>query len=135
MAIEKPIPQVNPDTQPFWDGCKEHELRFQKCLDCGRVRWPPAMVCSECHSAQTEWITAGGKGIVYTYAVYHRAFHPAFKDDLPYVSAVVELEEGPHLLTNIIGCKPDAVQCDMPVEVSWEDVTDEFCLPKFKPAS
>ena len=76
MATEKPLPQVNPDTQPFWDGCKEHELRFQKCMDCGHVRWPPSMICPECHAAQTEWITAGGKGAVYTYAVYHRAFHP-----------------------------------------------------------
>ena len=135
MATEKPLPQVNPDTQPFWDGCKEHELRFQKCMDCGHVRWPPSMICPECHAALTEWITAGGKGAVYTYAVYHRAFHPAFKDDLPYVAAIVELEEGPHLLTNIIGCKPEAVRCDMPVKVAWEDVTDEFSLPKFKPAS
>ena len=135
MATEKPLPQANPDTQPFWDGCKEHELRFQKCMDCGHVRWPPSMICPECHAALTEWITAGGKGAVYTYAVYHRAFHPAFKDDLPYVAAIVELEEGPHLLTNIIGCKPEAVRCDMPVKVAWEDVTDEFSLPKFKPAS
>jgi len=93
------------------------------------------MICPECHSTQTEWITGGGKGVVYTFAVYHRAFHPAFKDDLPYVSAIVELEEGPHLLTNIIGCNPDDVRCDMPVEVLWEDVTDEFSLPKFKPSS
>jgi len=135
MATEKPLPQVNPDTQPFWDGCKEHELRFQKCLDCGHVRWPPSMICPECHASQTEWITARGKGAVYTYAVYHRAFHPAFKDDLPYVTAVVELEEGLHLLTNIIGCNPDSVRCDMPVEVAWEDVTDAFSLPKFRPSS
>ena len=135
MATEKPIPEVNPETKPFWDGCKAHELRFQKCLDCGHVRWPPSMVCPECLAHQTEWITSGGKGVVYSYAVYHRAFHPAFKDDLPYVTAVVELEEGPHLVTNIIGCKTDAVRCDMPVEVSWEDITDEFSLPKFKPVS
>ena len=135
MATEKPLPQVNADTRPFWDGCKEHELRFQKCTDCGHVRWPPSMICPECHADQTEWIRADGKGVVYTFAVYHRAFHPAFKDDLPYVAAVVELEEGPHLLTNIIGCKPETVRCDMPVEVSWEDITDEFSLPKFKPLS
>ena len=135
MATEKPLPQVNPDTRPFWDGCREHELRFQKCVECDHVRWPPSMICPECQSTQTEWITGGGKGVVYTFAVYHRAFHPAFKDDLPYVSAIVELEEGPHLLTNIIGCNPDDVRCDMPVEVLWEDVTDEFSLPKFKPSS
>ena len=135
MATEKPLPQINSDTQPFWDGCRKHELRFQKCVACDHVRWPPSMICPECYDSRTEWIKAVGKGVVYTYAVYHRAFHPAFKDDLPYVSAVVELEEGPHLLTNIIGCRPDDVRCDMPVEVVWEDVIEEFSLPKFKPSS
>ena len=67
--------------------------------------------------------------------VYHQAFHSAFKDDLPYVVAVVELEEGPHILTNIVGCSPDEVKCDMPVEVTWEDITEEYSLPKFQPAN
>ena len=134
MTTDKPLPQTNSDTQPFWEGCRAHELRFQKCMECGHVRWPPSMICPECHADRMEWITSGGKGGVYTYAVYHRAFHPAFKDDLPYVSAIVELAEGPHLLTNIIGCEPEEVRCDMPVKVVWEDATDVFSLPKFKPA-
>lgn len=133
MAYEKPLPQANPDTQPFWDGCRAHTLRFQKCADCDHVRWPPSMICPDCHGQHTEWITAAGKGSVYTYAVYHRAFDPAFKEDLPYVTAVVRLDEGPHLLTNIIGCNPEDIRCDMPVEVVWEDVTKEFSLPKFRP--
>ena len=93
------------------------------------------MICPDCHSSQTAWIEAGGKGTVYTYAVYRRAFHKAFKNDLPYVTAIVKLKEGPHLLTNVIGCDPDHVRCDMPVEVSWEDITEEFSLPKFRPLS
>ena len=133
MATEKPLPQVNPDTRPFWDGCRKHELRFQKCAECGHVRWPPSMICPECHTGRYIWITACGKGSVYTFAVYHQAFHPAFENDLPYVTAVVELVEGPHLLTNIVGCSTAHVRCDMPVEVVWEDVTDAFSLPKFKP--
>ena len=67
--------------------------------------------------------------------VYHQAFQPAFKDDLPYVVAVVELEEGPHILTNIVRCSHDKVKCDMPVQVKWEDVTEDCSLPKFQPAN
>ena len=133
IAYKKPLPQVNPDTRPFWDGCRQHALRFQKCADCGHVRWPPSMICPECHASETQWIVSGGKGTVYTYAVYHHAFHKAFEKDLPYVTAIVEIEEGPHLLTNIVGCRPEEVRCDMPVEVTWEDINDEFSLPKFRP--
>ena len=93
------------------------------------------MICPKCHSRKTAWIQARGRGKVYTYAVYHQAFHPAFRDDVPYVVAVVELEEGPHILTNIVGCGHEKVRCDMPVEVTWEDVTKEYSLPKFQPAT
>jgi uncharacterized OB-fold protein len=130
---EKPLPQPNADDRPFWEGCQKHELRFQKCSDCGHVRWPAALICPDCYSDETEWITATGKGKVYTFAVYHRAYHPGFAKDLPYVAAVIELEEGPHFLSNIIGCPTSEVRCDIPVEVVWEDINDDFSLPKFKP--
>jgi uncharacterized OB-fold protein len=71
---------------------------------------------------------------VYTFAVYHAAFHPGFERDVPYVAATIALEEGPHLLSNVVGCRTDQVACGMPVEVTWEDITREFSLPKFKPA-
>ena len=135
MTYNKPLPQPNAETKPFWDGCKQHQLRFQKCRDCGYVRWPPSIICPMCYSSETEWITASGKGTLYTFATYHHAYHPAFENDLPYITAIIELEEGPHLLTNIVGCSPDEVQCDIPVEVTWEDITEEFSLPKFKPVS
>jgi uncharacterized OB-fold protein len=73
-----------------------------------------------------------GRGRIYTFAVYRRAFHPAFKDDVPYVVAVVELEDGPFFLSNIVECNPDEVSCGMPVEVVWEDVAEDFALPKFR---
>ena len=131
MAYKKPLPKPNADTQPFWEGCRAHQFRFQKCGSCGQVRWPPSTIC---HSKETTWITSGGKGRIYTFAVYHVAFDPAFEDDLPYVTAVVELSEGPRMLTNIIGCNPADVTCDMPVELTWDDVTEDFSLPKFRPA-
>ncbi|MBA7701974.1 hypothetical protein ES703_110725 [subsurface metagenome] len=135
MVYEKPLPQLNADTKPFWDGCKKHQLRFQKCRICGHVRWPPSIICPMCHSYDTEWIVADGKGKVYTFVVFHHTYHKAFENDLPYVTAIVELEEGLHILTNIVGCRTDEVKCDMPVEVTWEDISEEFSLPKFKPSS
>ena len=135
MEYTKPLPKVNADTKPFWDGCRNHELRFQKCTECGHVRWPPSIICPLCYSNKTEWIRASGKGEIFSFVVYHKAFHPAFEADLPYVVAIVELEEGLHFLTNIVGCDPGAMSCEMTVEVSWEDITEEFSLPKFKPSS
>lgn len=136
MAHEKkPLPQPDADTKPFWDGCREHRLLFQQCRHCHHVRWPPSIICPVCYSYDTEWTEAKGKGKVYTFAVYHQAYHKAFENDLPYVTAIVELEEGPHMLTNIVGCGPDRVKCDMPVEVTWEDIAEGFSLPRFKPLS
>jgi uncharacterized OB-fold protein len=86
-----------------------------------------------CYSNETKWIVTRGKGKVYSFVVYHVAYHPRFENDLPYVVADVELEEGPRLLTNIVGCRLDEVKCEMLVEVTWEDITEEFSLPKFKP--
>ena len=101
MRYEKPLPKINSDVKPFWEGCKNHELRFQKCQACGHVRWPASIICPECHKKETEWIIACGHGTIYTYAVYHIAYHPGFVNDIPYVVAIVELDEGPHLLTNM----------------------------------
>ena len=134
MAYNKPLPEPDGDTKPFWNNCKEHKFTLQKCKECDHVRWPPSVICPQCHSRQIEWKEAEGSGKVYSYVVYHQPFHPAFKDDLPYVVAVVELKEGPHILTNITGCGHKEVKCDMTVELTWEDVTEEFSLPKFQPA-
>lgn len=133
MTYNKPLPKINGDNQPFWEGCGQHELRFQKCQDCGHVRWPPAILCPQCHCTEIDWIKAGGTGRVYTFAVYHVAYHPGFSDELPYTAAVVELDEGPHFMTNIVGCSPEDVYCDMPVKVVWEDAGGSVTLPKFAP--
>ena len=135
MAYDKPLPQPGTEDAVFWGGCQHHQLRFQKCLGCGLVRWPPNIICPRCYSRETEWITAIGKGKLYTYAVYYQAFHPSFKDSLPYVVAVVELDEGPHLLTNLADCDIEQIRCDMPVEVKWQDFPAGYNLPKFKPVT
>ncbi len=129
----KPLPRPNADTKEFWKGCREHELRFQKCKNCDHVRWPPSVICPQCHSFEAKWIVSGGTGAIYSYVVYHIAFHPAFKKDLPYATAVVKLAEGPKILTNIVGCRPSELFCEMPVNLVWEDVSETVSLPKFTP--
>ncbi|MDP2918874.1 MAG: Zn-ribbon domain-containing OB-fold protein [Dehalococcoidia bacterium] len=133
MSYQKPLPQPNADDKFFWDGCKQHRLLFQKCLKCGLVRWPPSILCPDCYSHDTEVIESKGSGELYTWAVYHRPYHPGFAGELPYITAVIELTEGPHFLSNMVGCKADDLKCDMPVEMVWDDITPEFSLPKFKP--
>lgn len=133
MAYDKPLPKLNGDTLPFWEGCGKHELRFQQCPECGHVRWPPSVLCPQCHATKTGWLVSRGMGSVYTFAVYHTAFHPGFAGELPYTVAVVELDEGPHLLTNIVNCPPEKVTCGMRVGVVWEDVDQNISLPKFSP--
>jgi len=134
MNYDKPLPQIGPDNKDFWEGCRRHILQIQKCRDCGQPRWPSSFLCPFCLSKNTELFAAAGRGKVYSYVVYHVAYDPSFQDDLPYVVALVEMEEGFRLLTNIVHCDPQAVHCGMAVEISWDDVTKSVSLPKFRPA-
>ncbi|HON38121.1 MAG: Zn-ribbon domain-containing OB-fold protein [Desulfomonilia bacterium] len=133
MEYTKPLPRINSDNREFWEGCRNHELRFQKCASCGHIRFPASYVCPKCLRKDFQWIVSAGIGKVYTYAVYHVAYHQGFLEDLPYVVAVVELQEGPRLLTNIVGCPPEEVSCEMPVTVVWKDATPDISLPMFRP--
>ncbi len=130
---QKPIPVPSEESEPFWEMAKKHELRLQKCSDCGAFRFPPAVVCPECTSMEAEWTAVSGRGRVFSFVIFHRPYHPAFKGDIPYGVAVVELEEGPRLLSNVVSCSPEEIRCDMPVVVVFEDITPEVTLPKFKP--
>ncbi len=129
----KPLPPVNSDTAPFWEYCKKHELRMQKCTQCGHVRYPPSIICPKCHSMEAEWVELSGKGKVYSFAIFRRVYHEAFSKDMPYAVAIIHLDEGPHMLSNVTGCAVEDIKIDMPVEVYFEDITDKFALPKFKP--
>jgi uncharacterized OB-fold protein len=134
MSHDSISPRPNGDTKAFWEGSKKHQLMFQKCINCGHVRWPPSIACPSCHSFEYEWISAMGKGRIKSYVVYYTVVHPAYKDKVPYITAVVELEEGPRLLTNIVDCGLQDIHYDMKVEVYWEDIESGFSLPKFVPA-
>ncbi|HDR14831.1 MAG TPA: Zn-ribbon domain-containing OB-fold protein [Desulfobacteraceae bacterium] len=132
MAHQKPLPRPDADTAPFWEGCSEGILRFQRCLSCGHIRWPASFLCPECHATEAAWEPSAGRGTVYSFVVYHVAFDPGFKEDLPYVVALVDIDEGPRMLSNIRGCLPEEVRIGMPVELLWEDRNGSR-LPVFRP--
>jgi hypothetical protein len=130
----KPLPRVDEESRGYWEGLARHELWVQRCRDCAAVRYPPRALCPTCLSAATDWVRASGRGTVYSFTVTHQNHAPGFRDEVPYVLAFVELEEGPRLMTNIVGCAPDAVRIGMPVVVVFDDVTPEITLVKFRPA-
>jgi uncharacterized OB-fold protein len=129
----KPIPYPTPDTQPFWDACKRHELSLPYCKACDAFFFYPRRFCPSCFGWDIEWRTCSGRGSVYTFAIQYRPQMPGFSP--PYITAIVQLEEGPRLMTNLVDIEPspETVRCDMPVEVAWEDVNDEITLPLFRP--
>ncbi len=133
MSDRKPLPRIDEESRGYWEALVRHELYFQRCRDCGTKRFPPRAVCPACLSSATEWVRASGRGTVYTFTVTHQNQAPGFRGDLPYVLAIVELAEGLRLMTNVVGCPPDAVYVGMPVEVVFEDVTAEVTLAKFRP--
>jgi uncharacterized OB-fold protein len=130
---KKPVPVPSPESLPFWQSCKRHAMEVQRCKQCGQYRWPPSTVCAGCLSMDLEWTPVSGRGKVHTFVIFHQRYNPAFADDIPYTVGIVELEEGPRILTNIVGCATTDVRCDMPVEVVYEDITPEIALPKFRP--
>ena len=127
----RPLPQPTPETRHFWDGTKQGELRLQRCGDCDHVYFPPRPLCPACSSRSVEVFAAKGKGKLLSYVINHRP-HPSF--DGPYAIAVVELDEGPTMLSNIVDCEqtPEALVLDMPLEVTFEDNGD-MAIPLFRP--
>jgi hypothetical protein len=129
----KPLPRVDAESKEFWEACRRHQLALQKCRACGALRYYPRALCPSCLSADTECVLSSGRGTVYTYTVTHQNHSAGFRDEVPYVLAYVELDEGVRLLTNIVGCAPDHVAIGMRVTVVFDDVTPEVSLPKFTP--
>jgi uncharacterized OB-fold protein len=133
----KPLPPIDPLTAPFWDSVKAHAMRLQRCGACGTFVFFPRPLCPVCFSDALEWTPVSGRGVVHAFTIPHRHPSAAFQPDLPYVVAIVELEEGPRLMTNLVQVAPDASQIavGMPVEVVYDDVTPEVTLPKFRPTA
>ena len=128
------LPAATPLSQPYWDGARAHRLLFQRCRACGTAWHPPMPLCPECHSPDYDWQPAQGGGSIYTYTVVQHATHPAFTDQVPYVVAVVELDEGPRIVTNIKNCPVADVHGGQRVRIVFEDVNDALTLPQAEPA-
>lgn len=128
------LPTPTPETKPYWDALKEHRLLIQRCKECQRAYFYPRPFCPRCFSFNVEWFEASGRGKLYSFVINHRPA-PGFGPE-PYVIAVVELDEGPRMMTNLVDVEPDPdkISCDMPVRIVYEDVTAEVTLPKFRPA-
>jgi uncharacterized protein len=131
-ALPAPSPAINPETKPFWDAASEGRLLLKRCLDCGTVIWYPRVICPECASLRTEWFEAAGRGRVYSYTVNHRG-EGAYQGSPPFVLAYVELDEGPRLMTNIVGAEEPELAVGLPVEVVFHDTGDGSALPRFQP--
>jgi uncharacterized OB-fold protein len=128
------IPPISELTQPYWDAARKGELVLQHCPDCDQRSFPPRAHCPHCGSAKLEWRKVSGRGTVYTFTVAHRPPHPVFADQCPLAIAVVELEEGPRMISNVVGCDPADVEIGMAVQVSFEQIEDsDVALPVFSP--
>jgi hypothetical protein len=131
--LPAPAPPVNPETKEFWDATAQGRLLLKRCLDCGSVIWYPRAFCPECASMRTEWFPASGRGRVYSYTVNHRT-EGAYKDAAPLVLAYVELEEGPRMMTNVVGAGA-RLAVGLAVEVVFHDTGEGSALPRFRPAA
>lgn len=127
------LPEPTTLSQPFWEAARRHELLIQRCSACEAHVFYPRYSCPHCGSTDLQWLKASGRGKVYSYTVARRPTHPAFAERVPYVIAIVQLQEGPRMTTNIVGCDPDSVRIDMDVEATFEDVSDTISLVMFRP--
>lgn len=128
----KPLPEPSIDSQPFWDGLKDHRIMLQRCSDCGTVRHYPRPMCGECHSMECDWIEASGKGTLYSWTETHHPFHFGFKAEVPYILATVTLAEGVRMQTKLLGAKVEDLKLGLPVEAALVQETPDLVLPYFR---
>ena len=130
----KPLPYPDADTTPYWQWAKKHELRMQRCADCHEVRFPPRPMCPVCNSQRDEWVPMSGTGTIYSWIVVHPPVLPAFAADAPYSVVLIQLDDDPSL--RLVGTVSDLANADLaagiPVEVWFDEVTEEITLPRWR---
>lgn len=131
IAYEKPLPVIDPGSKPFWDATREHRLSIPRCNSCGEHHFYPRELCPHCHSDDLEWKDVSGMGEIYSYTIARRPAGPVYADDVPYIIAMIKLDEGPRLLTNIITDDVESIAIGNRVKVKFDDVTPEVTLAKF----
>lgn len=130
----KPLPLPTDENKDYLEGLRAGQVRVQKCSGCGRFRYPPAQFCPTCLSDMGSWEQLSGRGTIYSYIVLHQLYHPGFRYDLPYNVAVVELNEGPRITTNIVGCRNEDLRIGMAVVAEFFEATPDATILKFRPA-
>jgi uncharacterized OB-fold protein len=129
----RPAPPATELTEPFWAGGLSGELRLQQCANCGHIRYPISTICPVCWSADCDWTPLSGRGTVQSHIVFERAYHEAWAGQVPYVVALIELDEGPVLVSNVVGVQPSAVRVGQPVTVTFARRSAAAALPQFTP--
>ena len=130
----KPLPHITKLTQPFWTATAAGRLQVQKCTACGQLRFPPSKICDECMGEATIWVEVSGRGTVWSMCEFHRLYFKAFEPEMPYNVALVRLDEGPRMYTNLVGIDYNKIEIGMKVCAVFEKVTDTVTLLKFRPA-
>mgnify|MGYP005850560829 CR=1 FL=1 len=131
-ALTKFDPVPTPETQAFWDGCREHRLLIQRCTTCGHVQFYPRGFCTQCGRRNPGWVQASGRGTVATYTVVRTPVSPAYAGDVPYVIGLIRLEEGPVMMSQLTGCDPAAVISGMAVQVAFRVRSERITMPEFR---
>jgi uncharacterized OB-fold protein len=132
-GVPRPAPRITEDNDGFWRAAAAHRLSAQRCDGCGRLRHPPRPMCPHCRSLDWEWTELAGTGTVYSFTILHHPQHPAF--DYPLIAVLVDLDEGPRVLSNLIDTDPTEVGIGMPVHVTFLSLDDEVILPVFRPGA
>lgn len=130
---DKHLPRPTPLSQPWWDACRDGKLLIQRCTGCGHTQFYPRTICTACGSAAVDWARASGRATVLSYTVVRQAVSPAYKPEVPYIIALVELEEGPVMMSTLAGCEPDDAHVGMAVKVRFEEWAETITMPLFQP--
>ena len=130
----KPLPTPTQENDYYWEKCKEHELWLRSCNSCNEPYFYPRDICPKCHSRDTKWVQASGRGEVHAYAIVERPPMPAFNPEVPYITALIQLEEGPILPTRIVGVEPvqGTVSIGAQGQIEFEDASETISLPVFR---
>jgi uncharacterized OB-fold protein len=129
-----PLPEADEESREFYEGARRHQLMLMRCKACGAWRLPSRPRCQDCWATETDWLPASGNGTLYSFGVMHQKLHPQFAERTPYQFAIVELDEGPRLVTNIVGVPDSELRVDMPVTVVFDDVADDTTIIRFTPS-
>ena len=128
----KPLPVITEENRPFWGGCQRGVLLLQYCEACGLYQFYPRLYCMQCGASNLRWEEASGRGVIYAYTIIRQNKSPEFSNDTPYNVAIIELEEGPRMMSNIVDAAPTDLQVDLPVTVLFDPVSDTISLPRFR---